>query len=69
MSSQSEPAPAASDAGGDTSGHEYEPPSLVELGAVHDVTLGLRGRCYWGKKWGGSDGLEFMGMSVPVSSC
>jgi hypothetical protein len=47
----------------------YEPPTLVDLGAVHDVTLGLRGRCFWGKKWGGTDGLEFMGMSVPVSSC
>jgi hypothetical protein len=52
-----------------TSAIAYEAPSLVEIGAVHEITLGRGQRCFWGKKWGGSDGLEFMGIAVPVSSC
>lgn len=47
---------------------EYEPPQLRELGLVCDLTL-TGGRCWWGKKWGGTDGLEFMGINIPVSSC
>ena len=48
----------------------YEPPRLVELGTVHELTLtgGLNG-CYWGKQFGGSDGWTFMGISVPISNC
>ena len=48
---------------------QYEPPALVEIGSVHDLTLAGRDRCFWGKKWGGTDGLEFMGINIPVSSC
>jgi hypothetical protein len=44
----------------------YDAPALVEIGPVHEITLG---GCFWDKKWGGTDGLEFMGMNVPVSSC
>ena len=45
----------------------YEPPRLVELGTVHELTL--TGGCYWGKQFGGSDGWTFMGISVPISNC
>jgi hypothetical protein len=44
---------------------QYDPPTLTELGNVHDLTLG----CFWGKKWGGTDGLQWMGINIPVSSC
>jgi hypothetical protein len=49
---------------------EYEPPTLVELGAVSELTLtgGVSG-CYWNKQLGGSDGFTFMGISVPISNC
>jgi hypothetical protein len=47
----------------------YEPPVLHEIGPVYDLTLTGGSRCWWGKKWGGTDGLEFMGITVPVSSC
>jgi hypothetical protein len=48
----------------------YKSPTLVEIGSVHELTLNPRpSRCFWGKKWGGTDGLEFMGITVPVSSC
>lgn len=47
----------------------YEPPALHEIGTIHDLTLSGRHRCWWGKKWGGTDGLEFMGINIPVSSC
>jgi hypothetical protein len=45
---------------------EYEPPALVEIGSVYDLTLN---GCFLDKKWGGSDGLQFMGINIPVSSC
>jgi hypothetical protein len=44
----------------------YTPPSLTVVGSVHALTLH---RCWWGKKWGGVDGLEFMNIQIPVSSC
>ena len=44
----------------------YEPPALTVIGSVHTLTLN---RCWWGKKWGGVDGLEFMNIQIPVSSC
>jgi hypothetical protein len=52
----------------DDSGPEnrYEPPVLMELGSVAELTLS---GCFMDKKWGGSDGFHFMGISVPVSSC
>ena len=46
--------------------NRYEPPALVELGSVAALTLS---GCFMDKKWGGSDGFHFMGISVPVSSC
>jgi hypothetical protein len=45
---------------------EYEPPKLFEIGGVYELTLS---GCFLDKKWGGSDGLHFMGIAVPVSSC
>jgi hypothetical protein len=49
-------------------GHEgrYEPPTLVELGTVADLTLS---GCFMDKKWFGSDGLKWGNISIPVSSC
>jgi hypothetical protein len=44
----------------------YEPPKLHEIGGVYELTLS---GCFLDKKWGGSDGLHFMGIAVPVSSC
>jgi hypothetical protein len=50
---------------------EYEPPALIELGTVHELTLtgNWRDICLFGKEFGGSDGWTFMGISVPVSNC
>jgi hypothetical protein len=45
---------------------EYEAPKLVEIGGVYELTL--RG-CFMDKKWGGSDGLSFGPITIPVSSC
>jgi hypothetical protein len=44
----------------------YEPPTLVALGAVSELT---QTGCYWGKQFGGTDGWTFMGISVPISNC
>jgi hypothetical protein len=44
----------------------YEPPELVDLGAIAELTLH---GCFWGKEWGGTDGWTFMGINVPVSNC
>ena len=44
----------------------YEPPTIVEIGGVWDLTLN---GCFWGKELGGSDGFTFMGISVPISNC
>jgi hypothetical protein len=44
----------------------YEPPELIVLGTLHELTLN---GCYWGKEFGGSDGFTFMGISVPISNC
>ena len=49
-------------------GTEYEAPEIRTIGTVHELTLNPQ-FCLFGKKWGGSDGLEFMGINVPVSSC
>ena len=46
----------------------YEAPALTVVGSVHSLTLN-GGRCWWGKKWGGVDGIEFMNIQIPVSSC
>jgi hypothetical protein len=47
----------------------YEPPSLVVLGTVHELTLSGWNRCFWDKKLGGTDGFTWMGISVPISNC
>ena len=44
----------------------YESPKLFEIGGVYELTLS---GCFHDKKWGGSDGLQFMGINIPVSSC
>lgn len=44
----------------------YEPPMLVELGAVAELTLH---GCFYGKHLGGSDGFTFMGITAPISNC
>jgi hypothetical protein len=44
----------------------YEPPILLELGSVAELTLH---GCWWGKEFGGTDGWTFMGISVPISNC
>jgi hypothetical protein len=48
---------------------EYEPPALVRLGTVHELTLTFSGKCWWGKEFGGHDGYYFLGVPVPISSC
>ena len=53
---------------GASEGRAYEPPVVTVVGSVHSLTL-TGGRCWWGKKWGGVDGIEFMNISIPVSSC
>ena len=40
----------------------YEPPRLVELGTLSDVTLGCD------KRFGQSDGFTFMGQSIVCTS-
>jgi hypothetical protein len=45
----------------------YEPPVLVEIGSVAELTL--TGGCYFNKQLGGSDGFTWMGISVPISNC
>jgi hypothetical protein len=47
-------------------GTEYEAPKLVEIGGVYELTLN---GCFFDKKWGGSDGLHFGPINIPVSSC
>ena len=44
----------------------YEPPALIEIGSIAQLTLN---GCYWGKELGGTDGWTFMGINVPVSNC
>jgi hypothetical protein len=44
----------------------YEPPVLVELGTVAELTLH---GCFFGKHAGGSDGFTFMGINAPISNC
>lgn len=44
----------------------YEPPMLVSLGTVSELT---QTGCYWNKQFGGTDGWTFMGISVPISNC
>jgi hypothetical protein len=45
---------------------EYEAPKLIEIGGVYELTLN---GCFMDKKWGGSDGLKFGPITIPVSSC
>ena len=40
----------------------YEAPRLVELGKLHELTLGTD------KSWGASDGLTFQGTPIAWSS-
>ena len=42
----------------------YEPPTIVELGTVEELTL--RG-CLFGKQWGGADGFSFG--PITISNC
>ena len=44
----------------------YEAPRLIEIGGVYELTLN---GCFMDKKWGGSDGLKFGPITIPVSSC
>ena len=40
----------------------YEKPTVVRLGALAELTL-----TDWSSKaWGGSDGIVFMGINVPI---
>ena len=45
---------------------EYEAPKLIEIGGVYELTLD---GCFMDKKWGGTDGLNFGPITIPVSSC
>jgi hypothetical protein len=48
----------------------YLPPTLTVVGSVYDLTLTGGGhRCFFGKKWGGSDGVEYMNQQISISSC
>ena len=49
-----------------TENEAYEAPRLVEIGGVHELTLN---GCFFDKKWGGSDGMSFGPIAIPVSSC
>jgi hypothetical protein len=51
---------------GDGLGTTYEPPRLIEIGGVYELTLD---GCFMDKKWGGTDGLSFGPITIPVSSC
>ena len=44
------------------SGAKYEPPALVELGTLHELTLGCN------KDWGGSDGFTFQQAPIVCTS-
>jgi hypothetical protein len=45
----------------------YEPPVLVEIGTVAELTLG---RCWFGiKQVGGSDGFSLAGQPISISNC
>jgi hypothetical protein len=44
----------------------YEPPALRDLGSFTTLTQNI---CVFGKQFGGSDGITFMGISVPISNC
>jgi hypothetical protein len=39
----------------------YEPPAISVLGSVAELTQDI-----FDKRWGGSDGWQFMGINVPV---
>jgi hypothetical protein len=39
---------------------QYEPPLLRALGTVAELTQQLN------KRWGGTDGWQFMGIDIPV---
>lgn len=48
----------------------YEAPALIEVGGVYELTLtGGHGGCWHDKKWGGSDGVKFLNIQIPISSC
>jgi hypothetical protein len=45
----------------------YEPPVLIEIGTVAELTLG---RCWFGiKQVGGSDGFSLAGQPISISNC
>jgi hypothetical protein len=41
---------------------QYEPPLLRSLGTVAQLTQGFLDD----KRWGGTDGLQFIGINIPV---
>jgi hypothetical protein len=41
---------------------QYEPPALRSLGTVAALTQGF----FDDKNWGGTDGLKFAGINIPV---
>jgi hypothetical protein len=47
----------------------YDPPRVVVLGPVSTLTLQGRGVCFHGKREGGSDGMSYMGVQIPIASC
>jgi hypothetical protein len=44
----------------------YDPPVLIEIGTVAELTLG---RCWFGKQVGGSDGFSLAGQPISISNC
>jgi hypothetical protein len=46
---------------------EYEAPAIVDLGSFQALTQSHG--CLLGKQWGGSDGITFAGINVPISNC
>ncbi len=38
----------------------YEKPTVTRLGSLAELTL------TWDKAWGGSDGIVFMGIDIPI---
>ena len=44
----------------------YQRPTVERLGSLAEITLS---GCFQNKALGGSDGVVFMGIDVPISNC